>query len=374
MNRLLTGFLVVTAFALALGCGGGGSSPTNAIIAPQIVSINPATGGPGTIVQIQGSGFGSVQGASTLSFSGVTIVPNSWSDNVISATIPTNAAADGSFVISVNGRISNPSTIFTLGNPTIYSLSPTYGNPGTLVTIYGNNFGTLTGESRVTFNGQTATVSSWQPNQITCTVPTSLTVSGDVSVVVYANLSRPSNTISFTLTIPTITSISPQTDNVGAAIIINGSGFGFGPTQQTSTVTISGIPATIVYWTDTYIQVKIPNGVAAGANNVIVTVNGRTSTPSSVTVSAPAINTLSPSPVKKDQWITLSGQYFGQTQAEGTSTIFIQGHGLVVTQINWSDSSISFAWPLNKTDQVPVTITVGGLYTTVLVASEWSLF
>ncbi len=369
MNRLFIGFFAILAFALAIGCGGGGSSPTNAIIAPQIVSIAPINGGPGTIVQIQGSGFGSVQGASMLSYAGVTVIPNSWSDTVITATIPSNATSDGSFVINVNGRVSNPSTIFTLGNPTIYSISPTYGNPGTLVTIYGANFGTQNGDSRVTFNGQTATISLWQSNQITCTVPTSLTVSGDVSVVVYANISRPSNTVSFNVTIPTITSINPTIDNVGAVITISGSGFG--ATQQQSIVTIGGTPASIVYWFDTFIQARIPTGVTAGANNVIVTVNGRSSTPSTVTVAAPIVNTQS-AVASKGQLLTLNGLYFGITQNEGNGTITVQGAG-TVPHFSWSDTAISFTWPIDNvigTQQIPVTITVGGLSTTVLINAE----
>lgn len=370
MKRLFITLSFISLFALLTGCGGGGSSnPASAVVAPQIVAVTPNSGGPGTIVQIQGRSFGSVQAGSLISYSGVNVVPNSWSDTLIVATIPNNATSDGSFVITVNNNVSNPSTVFTISSPAVSFISPTTGNPGSQVIISGSNFGTQTAESSVKFNGQTATIISWGTTQITCTVPITLTTPGAVSVVVYANISRPSNTFSFTISVPTITSISPTTDNVGATVTINGSGFG--ATQTTSTVTVNGNQATIVFWSDTFVQVRIPTGVAAGSNNVIVTVNGRASTPSTVTVVAPVITTQSAT-ASKNAPLTLNGQHFGTNQTEGNGTISVQGAG-TVAPTTWSDTAISFNWPIDNvigTQQVPVTITVGGLSTTVTVTAE----
>ena len=370
MKRLFITLSFVCLFALLTGCGGGGSSnPASAVVAPQIVSVTPNSGGPGTIVQIQGRSFGNVQAGSLLSYSGVNVVPNSWSDTMIVATIPSNATSDGSFVITVNGNVSNPSTVFTISSPAISFISPSTGNPGSQVIITGSNFGTQTAESSVKFNGQTATIISWVTTQITCTVPNNLTTPGAVSVVVYTNISRPSNTFSFTISVPTITAITPTTDNVGATVTINGSGFG--ATQTTSTVTVNGNQATIVFWSDTFIQVRIPTGVTAGSNNVIVTVNGRASTPSTVTVAAPVITTQSAT-ADNGNPLTLNGQHFGSNQAEGNATVQVQGHGLV-SPTTWSDTAISFNWPITNvigTQQVPVTVTVGGLSTTVNVTAE----
>jgi RHS repeat-associated protein len=68
-------------------------------------------------------------------------------------------------------------------SPTITTLSPTFGAVGASVTITGTNFGTTQGSSTVTFNGTTATPTSWGATSIVVPVPTG-TTSGNVVVTV----------------------------------------------------------------------------------------------------------------------------------------------------------------------------------------------
>src|SRR5258708_39612269 len=65
--------------------------------------------------------------------------------------------------------------------PNISSLSPTSGLVGTSVTIARTNFGSTQGTSTVTFNGTTATVTSWGSGSIQVTVPSGATT-GNVVV------------------------------------------------------------------------------------------------------------------------------------------------------------------------------------------------
>jgi hypothetical protein len=67
--------------------------------------------------------------------------------------------------------------------PTISNLSPSFGNTGATVVIYGTNFGASQGTSTVKFNGVTATVNSggWTNTAITVTVPGTATT-GTVTV------------------------------------------------------------------------------------------------------------------------------------------------------------------------------------------------
>ena len=67
--------------------------------------------------------------------------------------------------------------------PTILSLSPSTGPAGTAVTIAGGNFGATQSTSTVTFNGATATSSSWSASSIVVSVPAAAT-SGNVVVTV----------------------------------------------------------------------------------------------------------------------------------------------------------------------------------------------
>src|SRR5262249_57820190 len=95
--------------------------------------------------------------------------------------------------------------------PTITSLSPGSGAIGTPVTITGTNFGATQGTSTVTFNGTTATPTSWSATSIVAPVPAGATA-GPVAVTVGG---LPSNGANFTVT--AASSITPiQHAHVGA--------------------------------------------------------------------------------------------------------------------------------------------------------------
>lgn len=66
-------------------------------------------------------------------------------------------------------------------------------------------------------------------------------------------------------------------------LVINGAGFG--AAQGTSTVSISGVPMTVVSWSDGTITVQVPNGATSG--NIIITVNGVAMTAGNFSVSLP---------------------------------------------------------------------------------------
>jgi len=150
----------------------------------------------------------------------------------------------------------------------IGSLSPTSAPAGTLVTISGSNFGASQGTSKVTFNGTTATPSSWSAASIVVPVPAGA-ATGNVVVTVGGVAS---NGVWFTVLVqpPTITSLSMTAASPGTAITITGTNFG--AAQGSSTVTFGGTAATPSSWSPTSIVVPVPTGAASG--NVVVTVGG----------------------------------------------------------------------------------------------------
>ena len=78
-----------------------------------------------------------------------------------------------------------------------------------------------------------------------------------------------------------ISTIVPSSGNIGSTVTINGSGFG--ATQGTSTVKFfNNITATVIFWSDTAIQVQVPVGATTGM--VTVTTVGGTSNGVSFTV------------------------------------------------------------------------------------------
>ncbi len=153
------------------------------VLPPSITSLSPTSGTVGTPVTIAGSGFGSFQGSSSVSFNGTNTVPTSWGATTITVPVPTGATT-GNVVVSVAGMASNGlSFTVTAPPPSITSLSPSAGAISASVTIAGTNFGASQGTSTVTFNGVSTTPTSWGASSIIAPVPVGATT-GNVVVTV----------------------------------------------------------------------------------------------------------------------------------------------------------------------------------------------
>jgi hypothetical protein len=87
----------------------------SAFAAPTITAISPATAPVGSLVTISGSGFGTTQGTSTVTFNGIaaTVMALDWHDTSITATVPSGAVS-GNVVVTVGGASSNGKA-FTVG-------------------------------------------------------------------------------------------------------------------------------------------------------------------------------------------------------------------------------------------------------------------
>src|SRR5467141_321438 len=253
------------------GVASNGVSFTVTVPAPSIASLNPTSGLVGTSVTITGTNFGTTQGTSMVTFNGIAAAPASWSTTNITAAVPAGATS-GNVVVTVGGVASNGvSFTVTVPAPSITSLNPTSGLPGTSVTIAGANFGATQGTSTVKFNGITATPTSWGAASITATVPAGATT-GNVVVTVGG---AASNGVSFTVTVPgpSVTSLNPTSGLAGTSVTIAGANFG--ATQGTSTVRFNGIAATATSWSAPSIIVSVPAGATTG--NSVVTVGGEAS-------------------------------------------------------------------------------------------------
>ena len=240
------------------------------------------------------------------------------------------------------GGTSNPPP----PTPGITSVSPTSGTVGAAVTIAGTNFGATQGTSTMTFNGITATTTSWSATSITVTVPAGATT-GNV-VVTVNGVSSPG--VSFTvLATPSINSLSPTSAGVGAAVTIAGANFG--ATKGTSTVTFNGTAATVTSWSAASISVAVPAGATTG--NVVVTVNNVASAGAVFTVlPTPSISSLSPSSAAVGAPVTIAGANFGATQGASTVTF----NGVAAAPTLWSAASIAVTVPVGaSTGNVVVT-------------------
>ena len=235
---------------------------------PVVVSVTPTSGKVDSPIQINGSGFGTTQGTSTITMNSLPIDVVTWSDTAIAAHIPTTATG-GSILITEGGVRSNSNINFNIPAPRITSISPTRGTAGTQVTVTGSGFGaTQVGNNTLVFYpGYPSTIVSWSDTQIVGTVPSSANT-GPLYVWITGTYSN--QDFEFTLIKPFITGLVPSSGPVGSQFQINGSGFG--STQGGSTVKISGINADVVNWSDTQILATVPPTGRSGA--VQVTVSG----------------------------------------------------------------------------------------------------
>jgi hypothetical protein len=295
--------------------------------APSITSLSPTSAAIGASVTITGTNFGTTQGTSTVTFNGTAATTiTSWTATSIVATVPTGATT-GSVVVTVSAVASNTKFFTVVSAPSITSLSPTSGAVGASVTITGTSLGST---GVVTFNGTTATTTSWSSTRIIATVPTGATTG---NVVVYAS-GVDSGGSSFTVVpAPSITSLSPTSGAAGASVTITGTNFG--TTQGTSTVTFNGTTATtITSWTATSIVATVPTAATTG--NVVVYAGGVDSNGVAFTVlPTPSITSLSPTSGAVGVSVTISGAHFGSTES------IVTFNGTTATTItSWTATSI----------------------------------
>src|SRR5437660_4418175 len=87
---------------------------------PSITSISPTSGAVGGSVSIAGTGFGAMQGTSTMSLNSASATVLSWSDSAIIAVVPTGASS-GPFSVTVGGQVANSSTFTVTALPSGWS-------------------------------------------------------------------------------------------------------------------------------------------------------------------------------------------------------------------------------------------------------------
>ena len=133
---------------------------------PEIDAIVPPVGSPGDVVVIKGKNFGDVRDMSYVEFAGSKLTASSyisWQDDAIKLVLPSNIQ-DGLVVVGVNNQRSKPALFanevdipvpvtqsFQTTKPVISSLSSSKLGIGSLLTIFGNNFGSSRGQSKVYF-------------------------------------------------------------------------------------------------------------------------------------------------------------------------------------------------------------------------------
>ena len=152
---------------------GVGASLNDFVVAaiPTISSFSPASGGPGTVVTINGTHFAGVNG---VKFNGTSATFNFISDAQVMSSVPAGATTGKITVTTASGTATSASNFTVTGGsaPTISGFSPSSGVVGTSVTINGNHF---TGATSVRFNGTSASFTLTNDDRIGAVVPAGAT-------------------------------------------------------------------------------------------------------------------------------------------------------------------------------------------------------
>jgi len=144
-----------------------------------------------------------------------------------------------------------------------------------------------------------------------------------------------SNSVSFTVITPAITSVSPTSAAAGTQVTITGSGFG--SVQGSGQVSLGTSPAQVASWSDTQVVATVATGSNSGTAQVLQ--NGVWSNPVAFTVTggAPHISSVNPNTGSTGTVVTIQGTGFGSSQGSGIAWI-----GAAQASVNsWSDTQVS---------------------------------
>jgi len=303
--------------------------------APVAESLSVYYGKPGTKITLIGAGFGAAQDDSFVVCSGARAQVESWSDVRIDFIVPADATLPGYVGVHVGGRSSNGLYFIPADRPTVTSISPREGAPGTLVTISGSDFGTVQGTGWVSFAGATAEVVSWADDRIQVVVPRNA-AAGWAGVV--ANGLSSNGLLYGPYGLPYVSAVSTQRLTKGDTVVITGRDFG----DVKGWVLIGTAKVTPTTWSDKRVTFTVPAGVRSGYLGILredrYTSNGWW-----VNL-VPRMQALSSWWARPGSEITLTGIGFGSSKGDYRVTV-----GRVEVPdadiASWSDTSIRVRVP-----------------------------
>jgi beta-glucosidase len=333
---------------------GSGYAPASAFVtlaiaqALQIASISPNYGGPAALIDITGTNFGASQGNGSVTVGGALSYVVSWSNTSIVIQVPSRATT-GNVVVTAGGEVSNGVAFTFYPYPVISSVLPGSGPIGTPVTISGSGLLDGEGNGAVSFNGSPATILSQSSNSLLVDVPASATTG---SISVRANGNTIKSSLSFTVTGPHISGISP---NYGApAALIRIAGINFGASQGSSSVTVGGAASYVVSWSNTAIAIQVPSRATTG--DIVVAVAGESSNGAAFSFySYPDITGISPVSGPVGTSVTISGT--GLLDGEGNGVVTFNGVPAAI--VSQSNTGIQVSVPAGASSG-PISIRANG--------------
>ncbi|MGH7165531.1 MAG: IPT/TIG domain-containing protein [Nitrospiraceae bacterium] len=252
------------------------------------------------------------------------------------------------------------------------SLFPEAAPPGATVSVSGKGLGQFksTQVNRVLFNGHPALIQRWEADIIEVKVPLRA-VSGPVEVV---NGKKRLKAGTFTVTPPTIQTVTPGEVEPGSILQIAGAHFGDTAGSKdpntmfgVNDVLISGVPARVRKWRDDKIEVQVPATAVSG--DVVVRLassdplpDGSCCAPVEYSLSntvalkvLPSIR-LDPTSGPAGTKVVIFGKDFGEKKSAEDAVLF---NGRPATVAQWTNVLVVVHVPLNATSG-PLVLKRGG--------------
>jgi hypothetical protein len=232
---------------------------------------------------------------------------------------------------------------FSIGIPSVGTISPLGGPAGTTVTLNGQD---LSQASAVTVGG-TPVQSFDVVSDIKITAVVGAGTSGPIRVTTPGGVATSPAQFQFT---PTITSFTPRGGGTGTSVVITGTGFG-----GASAVKFDGTDASS-FTVDSDTQITATTAAGTNTGPVSVTGTGGTGTSSTPFYGPPSISSLSPTSGGEHSTVTVTG-----TNLTGASSVKLSGHTASFSVV--SPTQITFVAPTGATTGTVQVTTPGGIAT-----------
>lgn len=334
----------------------GGAIATYTYDKPKIASITPgnAPAAGGTRLTIVGTNFGT---GPKVTIGGIDATVFSVSSTKVVVTAPAGVGSNVPVILTTN-EIPSSAFSFKYDAPKITSLSVNNGlqTGGTVVTITGTSFSPILDLDVVTIGGVPATLVSVNSTGTKLVIQTPAGVGAAPVVVTAGNQSSLNDpAIVFNYALPQITSITPATTLAagGGRLTINGTNFGTSPT-----VTIGGVNANVMSFTNTKVIVTAPPGVGTDVPVILVT-SGLSSNTFSINYAPPTISSLSVNNglLTGGTTITITGTSFSPNL--DLDSVTIGGVPANLVSVNTTGTKLVLQTPAGV-GSAPVVVTVGG--------------
>ncbi len=254
---------------------------------PGIVSFSPASGGPGTIVTIEGYGFDETPTSNHVTFNGILGAVTSATTTALTVVVPPTATT-GKIQVERSALYAISNTDFVVCTPPVVSVTPPATNscPGTGVTLVANGASTYSWsppEGLSSTTGQTVLADPASSTEYTVRGFDDLGCYSDAVVQILVSC-EPIG----------ITSFSPE--GGPAASVVTILGWGFSTIAAENIVKFNGVVATVNASSANVLEVVVPQSASTGTIGVTVGGNSETSeadfhvcVPPTVSVTPPVI-------------------------------------------------------------------------------------